>query len=367
MGKLKENKELLFLYILRCIILLIISAICILVSVHKVGMLDSQYAWERWKGDSEAEYTQLSVYLPASASLGPENINSFRNEMMKQFESASIDISNIPFHDAWSCEGSISVTSEKATGTVPVTAVGGSFFDFHPLSLISGHYISEADANRAQVVLDEELAWFLFGSSDVAGMQMKVGEGTFTVAGVVERESDKASRKAYTADMGLFMNFDAYRSVLLAASGAEDTAALPPVSCYEVVMPNPVKNFALNIVNEKFPVKEKDVVVNSQRFQLAHLASIARDFAARAISSGVPYPYWENAARYTENQVASLSLISAICLLSPFIFATAMLIRKLVFSNRRLKDIVIPQLVEKTEGIIQSRQRARYLKKHNQQ
>ena len=364
MGKIITKKGIL-LQLLPCGILLLLSALCILSCVHKTNLLDSQYEWKRWQGESEDEYAQISVFLPESASLGTEGINSFRSDMMKAFTEASLDTTNIPFRDAWSSFGSIGVTSDKANSAVPVIAVGGHFFDFHPLRLLHGTYISEDDADRSRIVLDEQLAWFLFGSSDVAGMQIKVGEGTFTVAGTVAHESDKASKKAYPYEMCLYMNYDAYRSITSFTENSEGNTPAAPVTCYEVVMPNPVKNFAVNIVSEKFPVKQREVVVNSERYSVGNLFAIAKDFAARAMSAGVAFPYWENAARYNDNKMATLSVISAILLISPFLTAAVIIIRTLVHNHNLLHDVYLPEMKEKTEEAVRSSQRRRWLRRHN--
>lgn len=46
------------------------------------------------------------------------------------------------------------------------------------------------------VVLDEDAAWQLFGSSDIAGQSVMIGETPHHVAGVIERPDDRLSRKA---------------------------------------------------------------------------------------------------------------------------------------------------------------------------
>ena len=60
-------------------------------------------------------------------------------------------------------------------------AVGGQFFEFHPLRLLSGSYIAEGDLSPDRVLLDRELAWELFGGTELTGMSVEVKED-----GVVE-------------------------------------------------------------------------------------------------------------------------------------------------------------------------------------
>ena len=65
----------------------------------------------------------------------------------------------------------------------------------------------------------------------------------FVVGGVIEREQDFASQRAYTVGQGLYMSYDAYVSL----TGNEQA-----ITCYELVMPEPVKGFALDTVKTNF-------------------------------------------------------------------------------------------------------------------
>lgn len=83
------------------------------------------------------------------------------------------------YTDAYSGRTSLSV-SGKSPGSVTVTAVGagGNYFLFHPLTLLSGGYISDEDYMADRVVLDAQTAFNLFGSSDVAGMEVTINGRT---------------------------------------------------------------------------------------------------------------------------------------------------------------------------------------------
>ena len=115
--------------------------------------------------------------------------------------------------------------------------MGGDFFLFHPLTLRSGSYLTANDYMNDRVLLDEELAWALFGSYDVAGMSIQIGERTYPVAGVVHREDDFASKKAYQDGPGMFMSYDALNAI-----------SETKLSAYELVMPDMISGFAESIV-----------------------------------------------------------------------------------------------------------------------
>lgn len=87
------------------------------------------------------------------------------------------------YQDAWSGTAtSVAVSGPAGKSNVKTYGVGGDFFLFHPYTLLSGSYIAESDFAQDRVVLDENLAWQLFGSSDVAGMEVTIGERNYPVA-----------------------------------------------------------------------------------------------------------------------------------------------------------------------------------------
>ena len=77
------------------------------------------------------------------------------------------------YTDAYCAFGKTSVTGDHGSSDASVIAVGGNYFLFHPLELVSGTYFSESDVMHDRVVLDETLAWKLFGGSNLAGMHSK--------------------------------------------------------------------------------------------------------------------------------------------------------------------------------------------------
>ena len=65
----------------------------------------------------------------------------------------------------------LTVSTERGNAQVKVTGVGGDYFRFHPLKLRSGSYLMETDLMKDRVLLDEELAWKLFGGMELTGSQ----------------------------------------------------------------------------------------------------------------------------------------------------------------------------------------------------
>ena len=245
-------------------ILLTAAALCCLLLMYLLPKkLISQQEAERWQGESEQAYAQTTVLSPRDEKMSINDVYSTRTKLMKKMHEAALDVNNDAelLIDAWSTNGKVSVYSGYGSGNVSALAVGGSYFDFHPITLLSGSYIGENDLMKDRVLLDEEVAWLLYGGTDLQGMSLSINNKNFYVAGVIRREEDFADKRAYSDGMGLYMSYDAY-SELFPEAG---------ITCYEVVMPQPVKNFARTAMEELFKGTDKAIIDNTSRFGLPAL------------------------------------------------------------------------------------------------
>jgi hypothetical protein len=161
--------------------------------------------------------------------------------------------------------------------------------------------------------LDEELAWRLFGATRVAGFEVMINNRPFRVAGVISRETDFANSRAYTYGEGLFMSFDALMAL------RADTAV---ITVYEIVMPDPISGFALEAFKGAVTVSDVLIVENSTRFSLQSTFSNVRSFGERSMRTDfIALPYWENAARFAEDWLAFLLVLSLVFIIFPVVCA----------------------------------------------
>ena len=323
------------------------------------GRLLSQQEAARWQGDNEQAFSQLSCFLPADGSVEQSAIYTFRYAMLDAFRGVGIEWSDdlYPFRDAWSGEGKMHISGDQGATDAPVLAVGGAFFEFHPLRLLSGSYLSEGDLSPDRVVLDRALAWELFGGVELTGMSVQIDGHDFVVGGVVEREEDSASRRAYSGEKGLFMSYDAYRAI----------TQKDAISCYEVVVPEVVKGFGAQLVADKFPLGGGECVVNTGRFSFERLLALAKDLPARSAHAGtVSYPWWENAARIAESECAFLSVLGLLLALPAAVTALAGLIRLLVRGKTALEEELLPRAKDSVEEAVRVRARRHWEKTHQE-
>ena len=71
----------------------VLAALLLFVIVRQMsGLLAWQQEAERWQGDGEMEFSQISCYLPVDQKVGINQIYTFRNNAMKKLEDASVDL-----------------------------------------------------------------------------------------------------------------------------------------------------------------------------------------------------------------------------------------------------------------------------------
>ena len=338
-------------------ILLCLSIVCGLLSGYLGGRLQAQRAAERWQGEGEMGFCQVSCYLPVDEKLELNEIYRFRYAILDKLKEAAPDSdpTQTLFVDAWSGTGKLNVASDHGKGEAAAIAVGGSFFQFHPLRLLSGSYLTEADLMKDRVLLDEDLAWLLYGGTELEGMELKVNGIPFQVGGVVRREEDSFSRRAYTAGQGLYLSWDAWKTL-------NENAG---ISCYELCLSEPVDGFTVNFVREKFPIGQGEIVENTGRFGFFRLLGLVGQFGKRSMQTlGVVYPYWENAARSAEDWGALLALFTVLLGLCPLISAGILLVRGFKRGKEKFSEDLWPRWRDAMEEAIRKQQRKAWEKRH---
>ncbi len=328
-------------------LLLVLNAVLVLASIGCViwmnamsGTLESLTAAGRFQGDSGIRFAQIGCYLPVDSGQTEEDMLAFRQTLENKLKEQSLEspAGGRLYLDAYYGSASVTISSENASATAKAFGVGGDFFYLHPLRLRSGSYFDGGDLMDDLVVLDEEMAWKLYGGTDLTGLPVTINGESFVISGVISREKDFATEEAYAGDGGVYMSFSAMSRLMEDAS----------VTGYEVVMPNPITGYAKGVMSESFPVGDGDVVENSNRYGLLHLLEVLRDFGRRSMrTNGVIYPYWENAARLTEDYAALLLLFAVVFAVCPFLFALVLVIRD-VRRVYRFAKVKIPEKVDET-------------------
>ncbi len=225
--------------------------------------------------------------------------------------------------DAYSyfTEASASRGSRRLDCNVIVT--GGDFFLFHPMPFKSGWYYNDTDLHPDRIVIDDAVAFELFGSDDVEDMTLEINGETLYVAGVTERDASEAKT------LGLGERPVIYIPEYIAVSifGERD------FDYYEAMLQNPVKNHAVTALA---PIADGKTVIDvTHRFDLLRIFSVLREFPTRSYrGDSIRYPYWENADRGVEDTLAVILVLSVITAVF-FIISAAVFIKKNITERKK--------------------------------
>ena len=313
----------------------LIFLILLLVSNHMAKKQLSQQMAERWS--EEKDVAQVSCFFSPNAGITKDSIEEFEHSMDQALLEASItQESENPgarlWADAYSADGRITLTTDRASLEADAIGIGGDFFLFHPEKLLTGSYFSGNDLMQDYCVLDEDAAWQLFGSNDVAGMTVYISGVPHMVTGVIERQE---GRLASAAGLDSTLVYVSYETLELYGNNNG-------INHYEIVMPNPVSNFALNHVKENIGVEEKEMEVleNTSRYSLVSRLKLLMAFGTRSMNGkAIIYPYWENIARGYEDIIALLTGLMFLFLLYPVILLLVVFIRWWRHKGWTLKDV----------------------------
>ncbi len=316
-------------------------------SANLRSSLDSQNMAQRWSPDG-TEFAQISVFFPDSSSKNynvreAELLHECIENKMKQDSHKSKNEEADIFTDAYSSvisKSSVSIKDDYSFETqIGVMGVGGEFFLFHPLELLSGNYIYVDELRNDRVVLDEEAAWKLFYSTNVIGMKVYINGVEAEVAGVVRHEDNKHVNEIYPEQSLIYVHY----------SLLEQIGASTSLSAYEAVLPNPVDNYAKNIFLENYGVDTTsevtdgknpedilDMVIidNTKRYSASNLYAGLKKFGKNsAVSRPIAYPYWENAARNLNTWLTLLFLLLLIT--GAYIVITIIVFIAKLYLNRK--------------------------------
>lgn len=268
---------------------------------------DGQQLANRWAPDGG--YTQISAFYTKDAAPDVMQLKSFEYSLDDEFLVDGIEAPSESARlwlTAYSGSGKIQVASDKTTISAAAVGVGGDFFQFHPFKLLYGSYFSGSDLMQDAIIMDEDAAWQLFGSSDVAGMTVTIGGVPHYVAGVIERDDSLMDKRAGVDTMTIYLSYDS-----LSKYGSTDG-----ISCYEMLLPNPVSGYGMEFVKEKLGIKGETAVLveNTERYSLISLFKVIGDFGTRSMQTmGIIWPGWENAARGWEDVLALILIFQVIC------------------------------------------------------
>ena len=292
----------------------------IILSVTGKSLARSQrynYAAERWT-QGEGSCTQVSCFFSEDSGFTRDNILPVRMSVRNTLKTATVMDERFP--DAYSAPvGKFGVTCDTACfSQADVTAAGGEFFLFRSFDLLKGSYFSDSDIMQDCAVIDRRLAFSLYGSDDVAGMNIYINNVTFKIAGVIDDPRTKYERECAGDYPKAYISYSK-------AAELSSSETFSKVTCYECIVPDPVEDFGFRTVADVFRdgYEEKLLIVNNtERFSASVRVKALKDLSNSGVrNDSVRLPYWENASRIVEHKLTVMYSIMRILLVVPIITA----------------------------------------------
>lgn len=299
---------------LLSVVCLFFAGIILICEIQMVNGLYDQKMAKRWS--KEGDVAQLSIFFAEDVVEEEAYFIGIKQSIDNALKTASIEPRKETARlwvDAYSQNGKVVLTSSRAKVEVKAVGVSGDFFQFHPQTIVSGALLLEENMMKDGIVIDEDIAWQLFGSSQVAGMQVMIGEVPHFIVGVIERPKGRLEEAAGLDRPICYLSLESLKNLGNVTGGFT----------YEIVLPNPVKGFAFSTMESILGTGKDGIVMveNTSRFETMSLVKIIQNYGIRSMSfDDVVFPYWENIARGKEDVLALLLLIRSMFLVLPGIF-----------------------------------------------
>lgn len=300
-------------------VVLLLSCTLLLAGVERIltNQLSTQQLAVRWS--EEKEFSQISCFFTEAADFTASQVAPIEAGLKEALDEASVNAdggSGRTWVDAYSTQGELTVAAKRSSGSFRAFGVSEDFFLFHPLKLLSGSYLTSEDLNDDSVILDENVAWQLFGSYNVSGLTVQIGGRAYVIKGVVRSDSGFFSEATKEEEPTIYVSYAVMEDNL----GSEEEEL--SIDCYELLIANPVENFGVTTLEEALDMDEDtyEIVENSTRFELKNKFAMLKSFGTRSMGmNGIVYPYWENRAKGYEDVILLLFVAELLSLIYPLI------------------------------------------------
>lgn len=241
------------------------------------GNTVQSYTAKRYQGTGDLHYAHISCYWESGLDL-------YSLEQAKERLSEELELvfgETPPFLMAWGSQSTTTITQQAHSSSAEVYRVSKDFFQVFPFPFIRG---SSQNMKPFDIVLNEQAAWDLFGSTDCVGMEFEVDGQFYRVQAVCQT--------ANTISQFFFTNPDT------------------DITFCEIILPELWNGFAKNIVSGVFSIDSGEIRNNTSSFSASSLWAGAIEML-QGIQQVPPikYPVW---ARQLNHMLQRLYLQTAL-------------------------------------------------------
>ena len=292
------------------------------------------------KFSNGTRFAQITVFAPDTAGLTVDKIMYFRYKLETKLTEKSITPPNDGarlYADAFSAYVDASLASNGSrTSNVKLAYVGGDYSLFYKAYRDMPNVGN--DINHDRILLSRSAAWQLYGGEALYDYPVKIGSATFYVSGVYPDYKESAYIK------------DFYGDKAAAAADIKSDAGIN-ITCYDLIMVDPVKNFAVDTVKECLDLTEGTylLVENSKRYSLANLFKTIPKLvnADEPLPTGVNITPEEMAARHAEKVLAVMLVVFLVVAVYPAIWALILLYRLIRFMKKWFDKLIVNKIKDK--------------------
>ena len=322
---------------------LIVGGVFKLLTNYEISKLPGENVAKIWSPDGG--YTHISAYFTPDAGLEADTLKYLHYQIEQKLKTESIEpdpenenarlIANSFF-----AEGKLSAESDIGKTSLNAVGVWGDFFLIHKPNLLTGGYFSDDSLNNDYCLLDEEAAWALFGSNDIVGLTIYVGNRPLIVKGVFRQPQDKLATVCGAVPVSCYVSYDFLK----------ENGTINNISAFDIVLPNPVPDYGMKKVSEALALDESKVeyVENTKRFGVINAVKNLKGIKLRGIrTKALVYPWWENETRVKGDKISVFSFV----FVSGIIIAAAIVLVLAVILFIQNKDIIAYNFVSLYERI----------------
>ena len=321
--------------IIKYAVAVILLIIPVLIINYQKNNDVSHNAALRW--DSSGKSAHISVFMSEDAKFTLNNVMEFEENMkntLTESNALTNKSGNNTWIDSYSAKGHLTISRDGVNVEVSAIGVGGDFFFFHPLELVNGSYFTPDNLMDDLIVLDEDTAWRLFGSTDIQGMTVEINGKEYIISGVIKRDEGRLNKEAGNNKPTVYVSYN------LLNKGEEETY----ITDYEVILPDLTKNYAYKIVKKgiNLSADNRDIVKTDDRYSVTSLVKLLKNYGKRSMkTNGVIYPYWENVARGREDMCVYALLAEIIIAVICIVYVVIKLVKLLRRNSENIKKLFI--------------------------
>lgn len=318
---------------------LILFLIVLAVGKSLANSQSSQTAAKRWGKD--VDYAHVSVFFSELEEAGEETVKQLDYLIDTKLDDDSVMTKSLSARrrvSAYATVGKVTASTKSASREYKAIGCGGDFFIFHPLEIIYGSYFDGDDLMQDHVILDQDAAWDLFGSSDVVGQVVEINGIRHMVSAVVKRDEGRLNKLAGNNESTVYISYES-----MAKNFGNST-----INAYEVLLPDPVKDYGYETVKNAVSIDENrfEIIANSSRYKWTRIIKFVGAFGSRSMNSKtILYPYWENMARGLEDILTPICAFGLLLISFVLINICVLLVR--MWTNRTIHFKDVKNLVEK--------------------